>query len=151
MHRGKLAISHLPSHPLSYSFRYKCFVVGGQQMRKLWASATALSACAFVQSSQCRSVIFRHQCWLLHGIRSKNSRERCAYPSGKACCNREQLHTTCLKSTILSFETAYQTLGSFRLGGRWEKGIPGAESCELAVAGDLIDPSVIVVRTSTDG
>jgi hypothetical protein len=42
----------------------------------------------------------------------------------EGCCNRVQLHTLCLKLPIFSFETAYQTFASFRLGGHWEKGIP---------------------------
>jgi hypothetical protein len=90
------------------------------------------SACAFVQSFQCRRVIFRVHCWLLHRTRSKHSRERCAYPSQRACCNRVQLHTTCLKLSILSFETVYQTLASFTLGGHSEEGSLKAECINLS-------------------
>jgi hypothetical protein len=42
-----------------------------------------------------------------------------------------QLHTTCLKLSILSFETVYQTLASFTLGGHSEEGSLKAECINL--------------------
>jgi hypothetical protein len=121
IYRGKLDHFYLPFHPLSISSRYK----------HLFACQQKESKCGRVQLSLCvRSKLSMPQGDLPRSLLALAQYPQQAQPRAwclsitEGCCNRVQLHTLCLKSPILSFETAYQIFASFRLGGHWEKGIP---------------------------